>query len=90
MTMTNNSDHHKYGDEASESLPNKRKYESEENEKDSSENSPSSTQKCHRRSIDDDDDDLRPNSGLKDITNRNEIQEDDGLGDATVQKSSGK
>ena len=56
MTMTNNSDHHKYGDEASESLPNKRKYESEENEKDSSENSPSSTQKCHRRSIDDDDD----------------------------------
>eukprot|EP00956_Cyclotella_meneghiniana_P031640 scaffold83677_cov46-Cyclotella_meneghiniana.AAC.1 len=92
MTMTNNSDHHKYGDEASESLPNKRKYESEENEKDSSENSPSSTQKCHRRSIDDDDDDdddLRPNSGLKDITNRNEIQEDDGLGDATVQKSSG-
>eukprot|EP00956_Cyclotella_meneghiniana_P040616 scaffold200699_cov36-Cyclotella_meneghiniana.AAC.1 len=40
MTMTTNLDPLKYGDESAESLPNKRKYKSEENQQDSSENSP--------------------------------------------------
>eukprot|EP00956_Cyclotella_meneghiniana_P029443 scaffold71225_cov38-Cyclotella_meneghiniana.AAC.9 len=43
--MTKNPDPLKYGDESAESLPNKQKYKSEENQKDSSENSPFIAQK---------------------------------------------